>query len=858
MSKVSPIVASASYLNYLRCAWEYAFPDAPLVQQTVVVTLPASFDDLARVMTRQACRLAGLPEVHLLEEPTAACYDWFRQVQSGDLSVPDRLSRILVCDIGGGTTDFSLLAVTQWEPTLHLQRIAVGEHLMLGGDNIDLALATQVEQSLAAEQNETTQRNRNGFNLAQLSQLMAQTRTAKEVLLSESAPESASVTLLGQGRGLMASAKTATLRRDQVRDVVLEGYFPHVDLDVPVVQDRGGLKAFGLPYARDAAVTRHLAAFLRKHGTTAGTDGSKSVILPDAVIMNGGLFNSPLLRQRIVDQLSHWTGQTVALLPNTDPNYSVARGAVAFGAALSGVSHKIVATLPRHYFLLPAGLTDQGICLLPKGSETAQRHYLGQQFALRVGEPVQMDVVASTHPRAFVVGEVAPLQDISPVPLPPLRVTVPPPSSNSPSACTESKQDACDAVIREVPVRLSASATDIGTLQLSCEPDPQSSEAIRWPTGQCWQFEFEVLEPTGRHIEHTIPESVNFPESHPKLTHARAAIRTVFGKASAKAASDLPPGKLRARLEKVLGPRDDWNVMTLRGIADELLACMKRRRRSDTHERVWCWLTGFCLRPGYGAPDDAERMAKIWSIFDAGLQYDSESQNQSQWWLLWRRVSGGLGAAEQICLVNAVESLLDRLQSSRRQQSAKARALLDAQAAGQADAIRLVGTLERLPLARREALGRRILGLLEADLNNESLWWSLGRLGARRRLSPVLSHAEACDADGVVLAPDCVAPWLCVVMEWLQGFKQSATKMSTKNLAVEAATFALFQMSQRVDEVALNINETLAEQVVAYLVEFKVPNRWCEAIQHVCSDDKQDEKRRVGEQMPYGIRLISR
>lgn len=816
--KVSPIIASASYLCYLRDAWNHQFPDAPMTQQHVVVTLPASFDDMARVMTRQACRLAGLNEVHLLEEPTAACYDWYRRVQQGQQEPPENLSQILVCDVGGGTTDFSLLSVTAVAPDLQVQRTAVGDHLMLGGDNIDLALAGLVQQQLGSDVRK--------LSLSQLSQLMVQTRQAKESLLAQSGPEEVSVTVLGQGGGLLAGAKKGVLSREAVQQLVLDGYFPEVEYETPLQQGGSAVVAFGLPYARDPAISRHLVAFLRKH-QQAGIPP-----VPDAVMFNGGLFKSDLLRERLVAQLSAWRGSPVRVLENPAPEYAVARGAVAYGAALLGETHKIKATLPRHYFLLAAGLDGQGICLLPKGSETAQIHPLGQQFALRVGEPVQMHVVASTLPRHFAVGELVDLVDIEPVPLPPLQVVIDPP------------EDSAERVL-EVPVRLSASATDIGTLELQCQPVMDSQTNALWPADQQWRFEFDgVLNSTDSPDSGSCGDHNHLPTPHANTAQALAAVEAVFGKADAQAAKAHPPGKLRAQLEKTLGARDSWNISTLRAMADKLLSLSKRRRRSAAHERVWFWLMGYCMRPGYGVVGDTDRMAQLWNLFDAGLQYDTESQNQSHWWLLWRRVCGGLVLTEQQILAERVLELLQRLSSGKRQKlKGKGAALLKAQAAGQGDAVRLLGMLELLPLAQRTNIGEQLLKQLKQDINNESLWWSLGRVGARQLLSADRQLPIALQP----LPPATVARWLPVLIEILKG---------KKTFPIEAAAFSVMQISQRTNDAIFNLEPALAQSVAAALSALKVPERWVQAIESVCDQDDADQKMRLGEQMPHGLRLM--
>jgi hypothetical protein len=399
----------------------------------------------------------------------------------------------------------------------------------------------------------------------------------------------------------------------------------------------------------------------------------------------------------------------------------------------------------------------------------------------------------------------------------------------------------------EVPVRLSASATDIGTLQLTCRPLESSSEAAYWPEEQSWQFEFEILSQTGSSavVAQSVAEG-DVPEPHTRITQALSAIEEVFGKADAKAAKAHPPGQLRTRLEKTLGPRDSWNIATLRAMADQLLALQKRRRRSAAHERVWCWLLGYCLRPGYGMEGDAARMATVWGLFDVGIQYDAESQNQSQWWLLWRRVCGGLVPSEQVILAERVLGLLSRLGSAKRQKTkGKGAAVLKAQAAGQGDAVRLLGMLELLPAEERQSIGQRLLKMLQQDINNESLWWSLGRVGARQLVSVERYSPGAVQP----LMPKVVAPWLETLRHCMMGKKSFPTV---------AAAFALMQMAQRTNEPQFNIEQGLADAIRETLQGLKVPDRWVAAIDQVCDQDEEDQSLRLGEQMPRGLRLVNR
>ena len=280
--KVSPLEASASYLRHIRKAWDHAHPEAPLAQQPTVLTVPASFDDGARELTLQAAALAGLGKVHLIEEPQAAFYDW---VFAHRVDLATQLAgarRLLVVDVGGGTTDLTLIDVSlDAAGAPQLTRTGVGDHLVLGGDNMDLALARWIEPRLSGG---TPGQRLGAIQLAQLTQ---RCRSAKERLLAPNAPPETTVTLQGSGSRLIGAARSATLTRADVDQLLVDGFFPQVAADARPQRARGALVEFGLPYTSDAAITRHIAAFLQRQGGD----------LPDTLLLNGGVFHAQVLRE---------------------------------------------------------------------------------------------------------------------------------------------------------------------------------------------------------------------------------------------------------------------------------------------------------------------------------------------------------------------------------------------------------------------------------------------------------------------------------------------------------------------------------------------------------------------------------
>ncbi len=419
VARVSPLEASTRYLNHLRQAWDAAHPKDLFAEQDVTVTIPASFDPGARELTLDAARAAGYVNLTLLEEPQAALYHWIqrsegawrKQVQPGDI--------ILVVDVGGGTSDFSLMAVLEREGQLELHRVAVGDHILLGGDNMDLTLAHGVARKLAAE----------GKTLDpwQMRALGHACRTAKEALLSDAALTSQPIVVPSRGSKLIGGSIRTELTQDEVRQTILEGFFPQVAADArPVSRTRAGLTQLGLPYAQDAGVTRHLAALLGRQvaatdelaGFASAGSGPRSFLHPTAVLFNGGVFKSDLLVQRTLATLNGWLAAEGAaparLLSGADFDLAVARGAAYYGYVRRGAGVRIRGGTAQAYYVaiessMPAipGMEPplQALCLAPFGMEEGTEVDLqSQPLGLVVGEPVQLRFFGSSVRRQDGVG----------------------------------------------------------------------------------------------------------------------------------------------------------------------------------------------------------------------------------------------------------------------------------------------------------------------------------------------------------------------------------------------------------------------------------------------------------------------
>jgi len=412
--KLSPVAASAAILSHIREAWNHglAKKDANLFleNQEVFLTVPASFDAVARDLTVEAAGLAGLPQIVLLEEPQAAFYAWIEASRDGWRKRVRKGDLVLVVDVGGGTTDFSLIRVSDDRGELELDRIAVGEHLLVGGDNMDLTLAHAVSRSLAAQGRK--------LNVYQLRGLWSACRSAKEKLLAGGGEDKVPVTVLGRGSSLIGGTLTTQLEREQVNRILMEGFFGLCGREAePQSTVRTGMRELGLAYAADPAVTHHLAAFLRRAGRAKeGVDGEGP--LPTAVLFNGGVMKATGLRRRILEVLRSWgpSPDGVRELSSQDLDLAVAKGAAYYGLARRGRGIRIRGGLGRSYYIgveaaLPAvpGMPtpQKALCLAPFGMEEGTEVTLeGKTFGLLVGEPVRFDFLGSLTRRQDTPGTI--------------------------------------------------------------------------------------------------------------------------------------------------------------------------------------------------------------------------------------------------------------------------------------------------------------------------------------------------------------------------------------------------------------------------------------------------------------------
>jgi molecular chaperone DnaK (HSP70)/uncharacterized membrane protein YkoI len=809
VDKVSPVIASASYLNHIRQAWNYRNPSNKLEDQDVVVTVPASFDETARKLTLEAAQLAGLNKIVLLEEPQAVCYDWYARHQHTAADELKQLPLILVCDVGGGTTDLSLIearfnAESGAQKELSLDRIGVGEHLMLGGDNLDLALAHLAETRFNQSKK---------LNAASLTKLIQQTRKAKENLLSADAPEEVKITMLGSGSKLLGGTKSIGLSKQEVHQIALDGFFPLSDFNDTPDKRRSAVVEFGLPYVADPAVSKHVAEFLNQHQQVSysalNQEDQSQPAIPVGLLLNGGVFNSELVTERVTNLLGNWRGAPVTVLDNPHPDWSVALGAVAFGKARRGAQLKIGGGAARSYFLHLQEKNKMGkaLCLLSKGTEEGQEIRLsGRRFSLTLGEPVRFNLLTTTHDTLSnnTAIQNGVMVDVDPdlfSPLPPYISTL-----EGEGAELQANQK------ERVEVQLACQLTEVGTLKMECVHVDDDSKR--------WALEFEVRNQKA--------DDDQQQDLHPRLGECKELISRIYS-SNKKSADSKEIKTLAKELEKKLGKRDEWDFTTLRHLFDAFALGRKRRRRSEPHEKNWLRLAGFSLRPGFGDATDSWRIEQVWGLYQQGIQFKNH-QGWTDWWVFWRRIAGGLSQEQQETILADIAKYLHP-GAMKNPQAAKA-----AQDMGYESMVRLAASLEHLEVEDKVLLASWCLSkAINHNQFEQAHWWALGRLASR---TPLYGSQHS------VIPREQAEQWLPKLLE--QNWQKEPM-----------IAFAAVMICRKTGDRLFDISDDFRNQVITKLKQSKVPDSWLSLVEEVKELSESESKRVFGDALPSGLTLVN-
>lgn len=686
--KVSPVTATAFYLEHIRSAWNHYVKDEDsfLENQFVVITVPASFNEEARQLTMEAVQIAGFgPDVILLEEPLAAFYSWLiyneriwqQTVKPGDL--------IFICDVGGGTTDFSLISLKESDGSPRFERIAVGDHLILGGDNIDIALAGKAASKFKSSVNLTSDK----WKI-----LCYQCRQAKEKIF-EGGETSVRITIKGEGRSLIADTLSADLTKDDLEQVIFEQFYPLVEPDDPLQIDEGReMTDFGLPLEKESAVTKHIISFLEKHKDNIARNLSKQPV-PDFILFNGGTLKPASVQKRIVEAVGKYFRKEKdgwpVILENKIPEFAVGVGASYYGLAKHGYGEKVGSGSPRNYYirvLEKNSGTAKAVCIIERGlDEGSDIDLEAMEYEVRTNEPVSFDIYSSSYRSGDKTGDIIDI-DRSMVPMSPLNTII---------------KFGRDGTRKTIPISISARYSEVGTLSMYCNSMVSNHK---------WELSFQLRD---TQIDTGSIESRIFDDQ--LIDRACFEVEACFE-------NDLnDPDRLKTvvkQIEKLLEQKKtNWPLTLLRKIADTLIKYETGRKISAEHEARWMNLTGFCMRPGFGDAFDEDRIRKLWKIYLSGLAFDKAHQNRLEWWIFIRRIAAGLKAGQQRQVLQDMSPLILKGGFKKLPPHEQIELWMAA------------GNMERLLVKDKILLSKILMPLLKTNRIQDKALWTLSRLGAR-------------------------------------------------------------------------------------------------------------------------------
>jgi len=792
----SPVEVSAAFLCHLRESWDHLMAQGDVSQsfynQNIVITVPASFDEVAQRLTLKAADIAGYPldRVRLLEEPQAAFYHWLNTSDGLQLT-----GQVLICDVGGGTTDFSLFSAGS---DGQITRVAVGEHLLLGGDNIDLAIAKILERKILPDGERLSSR--------EWTELVFASRILKEEALKDtgsaapdaegarSLDELLSVSIAGDGASLMASARTASMSRGEVLETLVGGFFPRVSADARPKTQQLGFTALGLRFARDTAITRHLAAFL---------SGRKV----DAVLFNGGTLAPKLLQNEITAQIAEWQGGVAPrLLDNSAMDLAVALGAARYSSLQVQRTALIKGGYARSvYAEVDASIHAQGskvagtklICIVPQGYDGTHDLKLEQMgLKVRAAQPVRFQLYTSTKRAGDQVGVVTALDPELFRPLPPLATKI------------DAEGRTVDQLI---DVSLDVRVAETGLLALRLVSVDPKHPAF-------WQLDFNLRATASTPDRAPVAGEAEVHFEVTKLKESAQIIDNLFGKKKSVERSSTPRTLIKD-LESTLDlPREQWSTEQLRALWPRLADGMTRRSRSPEHESQWLSLAGYCLRPGFGHAHDEWRMMDLWRCYEQGLCFPKDKQVEDQWWIMWRRVAGGLDKQQQA-------KLWDRIYPAVRKGEAQPELYL------------LAGSLERIDMQEKIRLGSQLVQQIAAGRrqNVNQKMWALARLASR---VPLYGGAHQ------IVRPEPVVAWF-----------EELKALGPNDPAFAKLPIFLSQAGRMIGDREYDLPASSRKAFIAKLRECKATQEQMVVVEELIPVDNLTRSQLFGEALPVGLVL---
>ena len=845
MAGFSPLEVSAYYLEHIKSAWDHEMsggdPDYFLENQQIILTVPASFDEGARELTLKAAQLAGLKNITLVEEPQAAFYywiyknkvNWSEKLNDGDV--------ILICDVGGGTTDFTLIhALKGGGDYLELKRVAVGDHILLGGDNMDMAIAHYIEKTRLA--------GKPRLDALSWTSLCMKCRWLKESLLGDCSTEGGSISITGRGKGVVASTMKFSLARDEVSKILLEGFFNDVDFNSidKKISSVAGLRESGLPYAEDPSISNQLAKFLKRHVKDIARDSARAFVRPDKILYNGGVFKSSAIRKRATELVKSWLGGVngvnsaeaggFSVLNNADYDLSVSLGAAYYAYAKSGGGVRIKSGSARSYYIgVSAGGGENGVdgangrkkavCVVTRGMEEGKKSAIEAGLSVITNQPAQFALFSSTVNEG-VIGDIIDMDDENYIKLPPLFTCL--------NYGKKSKTPRID-------ISLSAYLSEVGTIDIYCLSKISDH---RWKL----QFNFRKHEaasagngcPAGEksceaaagekpQAAEAVKDSFNERQSAPieadTIKKAETLIETAFAENTPGAADNL--NRIMKSLEAHFNlKKEEWQPDLLRALFAVMIKTADSKKISGAHEQRWYNLAGFLLRPGFGAPMDEWRVKEALRVSFGGVNFRGNKNSIINYYIFLRRIAGGMSAGQQLEVYN---KLKDQIFGSKKSGDKPFKVSANNQEL--VELLRMAANFELLPEHDKTQLGNLLKKTIRRDGPNTISVWALARLGARRL---VYGGADC------VVKPETTENWVSALLE----FDWSKE---------DYIPYSAILMARVTGDRKLDLGASVMADIQKRIETCPASEHLYDLLMNLAALNENDQKLFFGESLPHGI-----
>ncbi|MBA2727420.1 MAG: Hsp70 family protein [Parachlamydiaceae bacterium] len=757
MQRLSPIEASSRYLSHICDAWNSLMskgnPDLEFSHQEIVLTVPASFDEVARALTAEAAVKAGIKHMTLLEEPQAAFYAWLSQHESTWQKELPLGCKVLICDVGGGTTDFSLIEVSGTEELPTLQRMAVGDHLLLGGDNMDAAIAHYIETKMFKEEPTPSQ----------WLQLIHQARQAKETLLGNPSEDTFQVILQGTGSSVVRDSRTLLISRLEIENLLRDGFFGQYTWEeASKIENAVGIRTMGLPYENEPSICKHLAQFLKC--------SSSSLEKPDFVLFNGGAMKPALFQSALMDSLRRWFPErSPSILNSGSLDLAVGKGAAYYGKVRRGLGVRVGGGSARGYYLgidieeSKGVIVRKAITLLPRGCEEGTKYEPDHTFWLQPNTPAIFQLYSSHVRLNDASGEMVDIDLAELHPLPPVHAIL-----------RFGKKVADESKAERIPVHLGIHLNAIGTLELWLKSQK---------TDHRWTLEFQLRTAAGQENSLSMIGNARNEEQLESSTieKAKQFLKNYFSDFS-ESASD----KLMESLEVILDkPRREWSLSILRALWPALPLGGDLRRMPDKFQARWWNIAGFLLRPGFGFPLDDHRLKDLWKVILSEFNTTVTSECQIQKWICYRRIAGGLNKGQQMQIAHELIPSIFNRRNGRIEIKGKSELYQ------YVEKIRALASMELLEGQLKIKLGDALIKRIIASEAVAADFWALARIGAR--------HLFYGSAANVVPKGQCAA--------WVEELLLIPTEND------ERLPFVLGQIAHKTDQREVNIPEELIAKI---------------------------------------------